>query len=881
MALKIELKRSSVPGKVPTTSSLELGEMAINTYDGKLFFKQNVSGTESIVEVATTSGSILSASYANNAGNANTATSSSYALNATSASYALIATSASYAEGYVTLNTNQIITGSKTFNSVLNARNIVLSTYDSSNPLSIYKNNVESVGIDVTDVGLVGPGSSSNPSINVTNLTSNSTGFRFSAGGQNQLGYGFSVENDNGSFNGYPYIYEKGTSTLFYVNSDGLIFGQKAVITNGITGSLLGTASYAINSITSSYADNFTVAGTLTAQKIIVQTISSSIIYSSGSNIFGDELSDTHRFTGSVSITGSNTLIGTNTLTGSLNISGSETIQGYIQFLPVNTNIDTTISSSYIYVSGSTNDLYFSQNGNGYNNVTRLRWLEGNLYTGLLSGGIITVTTGSTTFNLSSGSGIIVDLNASVNDDPYPTIQYVNWGNFTSQPLTYLTSSIQTYIGIDSGGQITQQTTAFNNGIYNQIITIGTVLHQNKSTVNASITYPNVAYGYKQRTYDFIKAFGALKLSGLNIIPSGSLGLNVGSGTAFADGRNYQIDQNNPSYITDPGTTVSKIFRYYQSGSEFIQDTNNGAGYTVIDPLNYNPDGLGTLTAVPGTGSNRRWSIQRIFWYPNSATKGIVVYYGTQTYTNEIDAAANITYEQFQEVENTKQNAVYLGAIAVRNNADFTDSTSYRIFPGGIFRNVGGSGGGGNITSLLLSQLGDVTITGPTNNQPLVYDSTTTKWVNKSFISASLQGNADTATTASYALIATSASYAQTSSYANNFKINNTLDFAGTLTDYATVNSSINGLNNLFTQPTGSFTSAFFKYTVSNGSNTRAGEVITAWNNSTTEYTDFSTVDLGTTNDVTSSVSLISGKIQFNIQTNSSGWKIKSIGTFI
>jgi hypothetical protein len=156
--------------------------------------------------------------------------------------------------------------------------------------------------------------------------------------------------------------------------------------------------------------------------------------------------------------------------------------------------------------------------------------------------------------------------------------------------------------------------------------------------------------------------------------------------------------------------------------------------------------------------------------------------------------------------------------------------------------------------------------------------------VSGSVVSASYAdnaGNANTATSSSYALNATSASYAETSSYANNFKINNTLDFAGTLTDYATVNSSINGLNNLFTQPTGSYTSAFFKYTVSNGSNTRAGEVITVWNNSTTEYTDFSTVDLGTTNDVTSSVSLVAGEIQFNIQTNSSGWKIKSIGTFI
>jgi hypothetical protein len=132
-----------------------------------------------------------------------------------------------------------------------------------------------------------------------------------------------------------------------------------------------------------------------------------------------------------------------------------------------------------------------------------------------------------------------------------------------------------------------------------------------------------------------------------------------------------------PSYIVDPGTAVSKIFRYYQSGSGFVQDTNGGLGYTVIDPANYNLNG--TLTAVPGGGSNRQWSIQRVFWYPNSATKGIVVYYGNATYESATVAIANLPFETFNEVENTKQNAIYLGAMALRNNADFTDSTSYVI----------------------------------------------------------------------------------------------------------------------------------------------------------------------------------------------------------
>jgi hypothetical protein len=47
----IKLKRSAVGGRIPTTSDLALGELAINTYDGRAYIKKNVSGTESIVVV--------------------------------------------------------------------------------------------------------------------------------------------------------------------------------------------------------------------------------------------------------------------------------------------------------------------------------------------------------------------------------------------------------------------------------------------------------------------------------------------------------------------------------------------------------------------------------------------------------------------------------------------------------------------------------------------------------------------------------------------------------------------------------------------------------------------------------------------------------------
>ncbi len=53
MAQTIHLKRSSTQHKVPSTGNLALGELAINTYDGRVFFKKN-DGSDSIEHIVTT-----------------------------------------------------------------------------------------------------------------------------------------------------------------------------------------------------------------------------------------------------------------------------------------------------------------------------------------------------------------------------------------------------------------------------------------------------------------------------------------------------------------------------------------------------------------------------------------------------------------------------------------------------------------------------------------------------------------------------------------------------------------------------------------------------------------------------------------------------------
>jgi len=50
MANTIKVKRSAVAAKVPTTTDLELGEIAVNTYDGKMYIKKD-DGAESVVEI--------------------------------------------------------------------------------------------------------------------------------------------------------------------------------------------------------------------------------------------------------------------------------------------------------------------------------------------------------------------------------------------------------------------------------------------------------------------------------------------------------------------------------------------------------------------------------------------------------------------------------------------------------------------------------------------------------------------------------------------------------------------------------------------------------------------------------------------------------------
>ena len=123
-------------------------------------------------------------------------------------------------------------------------------------------------------------------------------------------------------------------------------------LSGSFTGSLFGTAA------TASYADNFTVGGTLTAQTINVQIITSSIEFNTGSTRNGALSTNTHQFTGSVSITGSAAAL-LNVNNGVLYVSASGNVGiGTSTITAWNGNQGTIVSQ---FSSGNSNTIYSLQ----------------------------------------------------------------------------------------------------------------------------------------------------------------------------------------------------------------------------------------------------------------------------------------------------------------------------------------------------------------------------------------------------------------------------------------------------------------------------------------------------------------------------------------
>jgi len=521
---------------------------------------------------------------------------------------------------------------------------------------------------------------------------------------------------------GSTFVYNPGDLILQNVSSSGNTFIEVKIA--AATSSIILFNS---NASLTSQSLNSTTVGTssyFSGSSAVIGILSASHINVSGS-LTADSLSVIHNLI--VTTMTASTLLANN---GPLVLTGSN---AYLQMFPVGGSpIPTSTTASYIYVSGSTNDLYFTQYNGPYTNTTRFRWLESNMYTGILHGGIISSTLGSTTFNVADGEGMIVSMNAFTSSAPYPTINRINW-NSSSNALLYSGSAKVTYVGIDSAGQVIQQTNSWGSTDINQwdnSIFLGVVLHLSGSVSNGVFVSPQICYGSSQKTDDFIRAFGPVKISGHTLQASGSgLSIKKTGGTAYREGSNYNINPNHPSVVVDNAVLTSKIFRYYVSGSTTVIDSGPGnAGYSTLDITHYNNNGV--LTALNGSG-NKQFTLQRVYWFPNSPSNAFIVYYGNAVYGTLLDATVAISTEPFVEAPNTAENAIQLATIIIEGNStNLTTANKSTIIQAGLFRSVTGTGAGGTspvVTSL--NSLNDVAITTPLQGDLFVYGNGT-QWNN-------------------------------------------------------------------------------------------------------------------------------------------------------
>jgi len=318
-------------------------------------------------------------------------------------------------------------------------------------------------------------------------------------------------------------------------------------------------------------------------------------------------------------------------------------------------------------------------------------WIQGIIGTGLLYGAVVTYS-GSMVY-VSSGSGIIVNVNASTAAEIDPTITPVRWNN-VSASISGINTRQTTYIYIDATGSLQQQATPFTSDQYRQTIALGAVGHFNYSNISAFGGEVTTAYSQTDQYNTFVDSFGPLKLDGYSLAPiSGALSLSVGSGTAFSHGGFYEYSPNSPSVYNSSTVATASIIRVYRSGSGVYFDTNNNSGYTTLDPTKYD-NGSGVLQNVPSND----YTIQRVFSFPPTNT--LYVYYGQTTYANLATALQSIASDNFIEGKATATFTVFVGYVITRENStDFTNTLSTRILNSGLFRNSIGGGAGGTVIS--------------------------------------------------------------------------------------------------------------------------------------------------------------------------------------
>ena len=404
MAQVIKLKRTAIQGKTPTTTNLDLGELAINTYDGRIFFEKDVNGFLSIQEIITTdsdatgslniNGSITSSYFVGDGSSLTNISASSVDFNDITAKPTLISGSEQVNVTQTILYSSLAKTGSNTF---VGPQLILDETLGQNYSLTVGANSTGD-RFHVTTNNTAGSGivltSKNSNNTSDTKLSFSGSSFEFGGGDVNILGnltlggnitigdattdvvtvtagFSGSLIPDSGS------TYDLGSSAKpwneLHANT---LYGDGSNITN-ITVDAAATVSYTFtNESIITVSHNFNTRNILVAvydnqnNQVLPQNVNTSnldqvvitlssaqsgvVVVAKGGHILSGSADDSNKLGGKLpsayATTGSNQFQDNQEITGSLNVSGG--ITGSVSYTNL-TDLPTLISGSTQITDGS------------------------------------------------------------------------------------------------------------------------------------------------------------------------------------------------------------------------------------------------------------------------------------------------------------------------------------------------------------------------------------------------------------------------------------------------------------------------------------------------------------------------------------------------
>ena len=258
----------------------------------------------------------------------------------------------------------------------------------------------------------------------------------------------------------------------------------------------------------------------------------------------------------------------------------------------------------------------------------------------------------STTVNISPMRGWLV-----YNTNDYatsPDVTNIYYSGQTGVTITNIATADATYLLVNSGSTLYQQTTFPTPQQRRENIFLGKVVHPNRTsllTVNNTVDYDVSPMSALRDLWS------PIKLINQGVLPSFNTGLtfNTSLGTLYGNGIGWTTNQLNPNSVTISAKTSASFFYRTQTGG-------TSGSVSVIDPTKYDVNGV--ITSVGTAGSNDATN-QRIYLYPTGV---INVLYGQTRYATLTEAIANIDSETFVTYPNAETTAILIGVISVRND---------------------------------------------------------------------------------------------------------------------------------------------------------------------------------------------------------------------